>query len=349
MIAVTLLVCITLSFLFTTLAKKLNISAVVGLIVSGIILGSPSVKKILIGPNTDLIHWLGNLGFLALMFLAGLEISWCLLYKERKDALKVAFFAAFIPLLLGFSVFFVLGFSLATCLIIGISMSITAEATKARVLIEIDKLDTEVGSLMMGAGIIDDVVGLVLFAAVSYFFTGNAATHEFIQTISAIGVFFLGIAVHKIVGRHKKLVLAGERMLLLGVIPFFFYSMGIHFSFQSLFLNTKFLAIILAISIAGKIIGSMIAKPIISLTWKQLYLVGWGMNSRGAVELALALLAFRAGFIERDIYSSLILMALSTTLLFPFVLKRLVKNDPDIMGETAKTCVLPKHLRKKRL
>ena len=60
------------------------------------------------------------------------------------------------------------------------------------------------------------------------------------------------------------------------------------------------------------------------------------------------LLAFEAGLIERDIYSSLVIMALSTTLVFPFIMKRMLKNNPDLMGETSKSCVLPKYLRKNR-
>ncbi|MFC2165870.1 cation:proton antiporter [Acidobacteriota bacterium] len=344
MIVITIVLCISISYLFTIAAKKLNISVVIGMIISGIILGSPEIKRILIGSNSEFILGLGNLGFLTLMFLAGLEISWCMLFKERKEALALAFFAATIPIILGFSAFFALGFSLITCLIIGISMSITAEATKARVLLELNKLDTEVGSLMMGAGIIDDILGLILFAIVSYIFTGKAATHELNLTILAIGVFFLGILVHKFVGRHKKFVSLAERFLLLFLIPFFFINMGIHFSFQSILLNPKFLLIILAIAITGKITGSLAAKPFVHLSWKQLYLVGWGMNSRGAVELALALLAYQAGLIERDIYSGLVLMALTTTLIFPFIIRKMIKKNPDIMGETSKGCVIPKHL-----
>lgn len=345
---ITIVLCVSISYLFTIAAKKLNISVVIGLITSGIILGSPEIKRILIGSNTEFILGLGNFGFLTLMFLAGMEISWCMLYKERKEALFLAIFAATIPLFLGFSAFFTLGFPLKTCLIVGISMSITAEATKARVLLELDKLDTEVGSLMMGAGIIDDILGLFLFAIVSYFFTGKAATQELYQTILAICVFFLGILVHKFIGRHKKFVSQAERFLLLFLIPFFFISMGIHFSFQSILLNPKFLLIILTIAITGKILGSMASEPFVQLGWKQLYLVGWGMNSRGAVELALALLAYQAGFIERDIYSSLVIMALMTTLVFPFIIRKMIKKTPDIMGETSKGCAIPKHLRMKR-
>lgn len=347
MIVLTLGICIAVTYLSTLLARKLKISSVVGLILCGIVLGSPPVERFLIGSNTEVILWLGKLGFFALVFFAGLEISWCMLYKERKEALIVAFFAALIPLTLGISTFIALGFSLVTCFTIGISMSITAEATKAQELLELGKLDSDVGVVMMGAGIIDDVLALSLFAGATYFFTGKANTHEFTKVIIAIGVFILGIAVHRYVGRHKKIVSTAERLLLVFVIPFFFISIGIDFSFSSLFLNPLLLIIILIIAITGKIIGSLIAKPFTHLTWKQLYLVGWGMNSRGAIELALVLLAYQAGLIERDVYSSLVIMALVTTLLFPFILKRMLKKNPDIMGETSGSCVLPRHLRKK--
>ncbi|MGD9347950.1 MAG: cation:proton antiporter, partial [Candidatus Aminicenantes bacterium] len=282
----TILICISVSFLFTSVVKKLKLSVVIGLILCGIFLGTPGIKTVVIGANEDFVILLGKIAFFILMFLAGLEISWCLLYQERKESMAVAFFAAIVPLLLGFFVFLQLGFPLAACLTIGISMSITAEATKARVLLELDKLNTQVGSLMMGAGIIDDMMGLTFFAIIGYIFTGKTATQEFIQTLGAIGAFFLGILVHRIMGREKLAVRKIEKFLLAFLIPFFFISMGIHFSFQSLFLNPWLLLLVICLAISGKIAGSLIAKPLTQLSWKQLYLVGWGMNSRGAVELA---------------------------------------------------------------
>ena len=332
MLIVTITICLLASFLFTLLAKKMNLSVVLGLIISGIILGSPFVKKILLEPNTDFILRLGDLGFFTLMFLAGIEVSWCLLYEERKEATAVAFFAAFIPFLLGFSIFLALGFSLFTSLAVGISMAITAEATKARVLMELNKLDTRVGSLMMGAGILDDILGLSMFALLSYFFTGNFATVEFIKTMAAISAFFLGILANKLIGREKRVMNYIEKFLLLFLIPFFFIGMGIHFSFQSLVLDPWLLIIVIGIGISGKIVGSLFAKPFVKMSWRQLYLVGWGMNSRGAVELAIAFLALQAGLLSVDVYSNLVIMALITTIIFPFIFKRMINKDPQIMG-----------------
>lgn len=332
---ITLTICVFISFLFKYISKKLNLSVVVGLIVSGLLLSSSPLKSVILGPNIDIILKLGNLGFITLMFLAGMEISWCLLYEERKEATAVAFFAAVIPTLLGFFIFYALGFSIFTSLAVGICMGITAEATKARVLLELNKLDTRVGSLMMGAGILDDVFGLLMFGLVIFLFSGEIVTTEFFNVVAAISVFFLGILVNKALGREHHLVTVIEKLLLLLLIPFFFIGMGIHFSFQSLILDPLLLFGIITIAILGKIGGSLAAKPFTNLSWKQLYLVGWGMNSRGAVELGIAFLALRAGLITEHIYSSLIIMALITTLLFPFMLRRTVKNNPDIMGDTS--------------
>ena len=110
MLFITLIICVSASLLFTYIAKKLNISVVVGLIVSGIILGSPLAKNVLFKSHMEIITKLGDLGFFLLMFLAGMEISWCLLYEERKEAATVAFFAALTPFVLGFSILHVLGY-----------------------------------------------------------------------------------------------------------------------------------------------------------------------------------------------------------------------------------------------
>ena len=52
------------------------------------------------------------------------------------------------------------------------------------------------------------------------------------------------------------------------------------------------------------------------------------MNSRGAVELVIALLALNHGLITQEVFSALVAMAIVTTLDFPFVLQREIKKNP---------------------
>ena len=157
-----------ISYIFTIIASKLKIPKVVALIVAGLVIGFTPIKSTILEPNTKFIFGLGDIALICLMFLAGLESSWRIIYKERRDAVFIAIFAFLVPFLLGFFVFLILGFSLIVSFIIGICMSITTEATKAEVLLELKKLKTRIGSAIMGAGIIDDILGLSLFILVTY-------------------------------------------------------------------------------------------------------------------------------------------------------------------------------------
>lgn len=312
------------------IAVKINIPSVVGLIIAGIIIGLPGIESFIIGKHSEFLVNLGDIGLLTLMFLAGLETSWHLLYEEKTDAALIAIFGALTPFFLGFAVFRLLGYSLAASLITGICMSITAEATKAKVLLELDKLKTRLGAAMMGAGIIDDTLGFLLFVGVTLFVHAENLKED-ILIIGALGMFFLGIIIQKFIKREHKSIQIIEKTFTFLIIPFFFISMGMHFELKELIINPVLLLIIILIGVSGKLIGTMLTKPFINFRWKQLFLAGWAMNSRGAVELALALIAFRTGLIPARVYSGLIVMGLIATLSFPFVITHMINKDSEVM------------------
>jgi len=329
-IIITLMICIVISFLFTKFAKKLKLSAVIGLIIAGIVMGSP-LLALFIEPNTGVILDLGSLGLIFLMFLAGMEVSFDMLKKEEKDSLIVGSLATIVPFLMGFVAFLFLGFSFFTSLTVGICMSITAEATTSLVLLELNKLKTRIGSLMLESGIIDDILGISLFVFVVYLFTGNFTTREVITLVLSVAGFGIGIIVNKFLGREHEKINYLENFLMIFVIPFFFISLGVYFSLKSLTLNPLLLIIIVVIAMTGKIAGVMLAGPLIKLPLNKLYLVGWGMNSRGAVGLAVAFIALKIGLLGSTLYSGLVFMTLITTLIFPFIIRRMVEKYPDIM------------------
>ncbi len=88
---------------------------------------------------------------------------------------------------------------------------------------------------------------------------------------------------------------------------------------------------LLMIAVLSKFTGVVLVKPFTNLKWKQLYLIGWAMNSRGALEVAFALIAFRMNLLSAELYSSLIIMTLITTMIVPFIAKRMVTKDPKIV------------------
>lgn len=321
---------IVICFLFSNLTKKIKIPSVVSLILVGLILTFDGFRNIFVGDNIDIISAIGDIGLFSLMFLAGLESSIKTLIKEEKDSFFIALFGAIFPFILGFIVFyFLFDFSLIISFIIGLSMSITAEATKAKVLLDLNKLKTRIGSAMIGAGLIDDFLGLMGFS-IFMFSIGILTLKEHYILFGVLISFFIGLFTQKY-ARHHHITKKIEKMLNTFLVPFFFISMGVHFDLFSLLVSYKLVSSIILIAIIGKLFGTFLAKPFVNFSYKQLHLIGWAMNSRGAIELALALIAFRSGLIDQFIYSSLILMALVTTIFFPFIISYMIKKNSNIM------------------
>ena len=328
-VILTIIAILVISHLLMFLGKKIKIPGVVMLIIAGLVFNIGFLEKTFILGNQQSLITLGTIGLFVLMFLAGLEISWKKLYEEKRNSAFIAFFASLLPFALGLIIFYMLGFPLLTSAVVGITMAITAEATKARVLFDLKKLKTKLGTTMMGAGMIDDLIGLALFLIVAFIF--SSWSNESLITIGAIAAFFLGVISHKAF-RSKEGKTFFEKTLMFLFVPFFFISIGIHFDPRSLTLNPLILLLLVSIAISGKIVGVLLTKHFTKFKNKQLLLIGWAMYSRGAVELALALIAFNIGLLNAELYSGIILMALITTLIFPFIITRMIKKNPKIMN-----------------
>jgi Kef-type K+ transport system membrane component KefB len=115
------------------------------------------------------------------------------------------------------------------------------------------------------------------------------------------------------------------------IVPFFFVFVGLNFDFKAITAFPFLFVLILAVAITGKLVGALLSAFSAKLTFQQSMLIGWGMNSRGAVELVIAEVARQAGLIPIEIYSSIVAMAIITTIIFPIVLKFYMKKYRGIM------------------
>jgi Kef-type K+ transport system membrane component KefB len=127
------------------------------------------------------------------------------------------------------------------------------------------------------------------------------------------------------------MVKATELIALGFIVPFFFANVGINFDFTTLLTGIALLVATVIIASLGKVFGCMAVKPFSRLSMKQLYYTGWAMNSRGAAELVIALAAKQFGLITLDVFSALVAMSLITTLVFPLILARGIRNNPGLM------------------
>ncbi|MFQ5999594.1 MAG: cation:proton antiporter [Candidatus Bathyarchaeia archaeon] len=175
-----------------------------------------------------------------------------------------------------------------------------------------------------------------LFSIVLIFVLIMAILSDALQIGYLIGAiiagFLLQVSMKSLKKKDEEEIVETTKLITLAfVVPFFFVNIGLNFDFSTLLGNSILLITTIAIAFSGKILGTLVTKPFSSLSTKQLYLVGWGMNSRGAVELVIALLARNYGLIPLEVFSALVAMAVITTLTFPFVLARGIKKNPGIM------------------
>lgn len=391
---ITITLCLFLAFVFTELSYRLRIPLVVGQIIAGIVIGIPLVTQHFIADNTEVVGLLSDLGIIFLLFLAGLGVSWNRMYGAKREIFLLGIFGSFVPFSLGFVLMKLLGHTNLTAMIVGICMSITAEGTNARVLIELNKLRTKIGATMLGAGIIDDVIGLLMFIGVTTLMGQRIITTNlsftpleligFVAIIiftfkalpkiiryeereegevkeislfttalllcllfaifgqlvtgtmtgSIIAAFSAGVIIQLSLNKTEEMQIRKhfEIMALSFIIPFFFIGVGLNFDYTQLIVDYKLVIALTIVAIIGKIGGVMLVKPFSNLRWRQLHIIGWGMNSRGAVELVIALLALRVGLITTQLYSAIVIMTMITTLIFPFVIKHQIRKYPHIMG-----------------
>jgi Kef-type K+ transport system membrane component KefB len=146
------------------------------------------------------------------------------------------------------------------------------------------------------------------------------------------GGFILQISLKGPYEQQNKTITKVTQYIALGFfIPFFFANVGLNFELYSLLNSLPLIVGTITIAFLGKMLGCLIVKPFSELSLKQLYYIGWAMNSRGAAELVIALAARQLGLIPLDVFSALVAMSIVTTIVFPLVLARGIKKNPRLM------------------
>lgn len=153
--------------------KKFHMPQVVGALLAGLIFG-PACLNIL--SETDFIKKMAELGVIALMFAAGLETEMSEMKKTGKISILVALLGVLVPLAGGFAVahffnqdgFAVEGTSvLLQNIFIGVILTATSVSITVETLKEMGKLSTSVGNTVLGAALIDDILGIIALTLIT--------------------------------------------------------------------------------------------------------------------------------------------------------------------------------------
>jgi Kef-type K+ transport system membrane component KefB len=287
-------------------------------------------------------------------------------------------------------------FKTAQMMFLGTALAITAVPVVVRVLMDLNKLDTNIGRSIVSAAVIDDVLSLMLLAILTGIISNGALPS--ITTIAILvfkvivffgictalgkyvfpvftkllkkgeveegefgGLLIMGfafallaepLALHFIIGAFLAGLVfqkrhAGEAMFekvekrVYGVTsgflaPIFFASIGLHVSFGALIETPLFTLGLLLLAIIGKVIGAGVPAYMMHKDKHEAAIIGVAMNGRGAVELIIVDIALRVNLFEHpepvppiiaNMYSSIVIMAIVTTILTPLLLKRLLAGD----------------------
>ena len=143
-----------------------------------------------------------------------------------------------------------------------------------------------------------------------------------------IGAFFAAMLINEnLVGKkHLESFHNTTNGLAMGFLaPIFFAGIGLEFNISSI-QNYGLLIAIILVSYFSKIFGGFIGGKIIGLNNKTSLTLGLGLNARGIMELVIANIAYKAGLIDSQIFSMLVIMGVLTTLSTPIMLKRSFKS-----------------------
>jgi len=283
-ILLTLLIVFTTAKALAEVFERLMMPGIIGEVVAGTLIG-PAVLG-WVAPN-DRLKMLSDLGVMFLLFGVGLEVKASELLKVGAKATVVATAGVIVPFFAGWGILRAWGAPQVEAIFVGASMVATSVGITASVLSTKKLLHEMASQIILAAAVIDDVLGLIVLAAVSSVARGHVNLWEIALTA------VLATAFTVVMGLWGTKA-ATRSMAILAVV-------------------------ILVAAIVTKLIGCGLGAA--SLGWRNVLKVGLGMVPRGEVGMVVAQIGLGMAAISSEVYSVVVFMAVATTLVTPLLLK----------------------------
>jgi Kef-type K+ transport system membrane component KefB len=173
-------------------AQRFKLPAVLGELVVGVVLGGSLLG--LLDPGQPAIAALAEIGVVLLLFAIGLHTDIRLLRAVGGAATAVALTGVAIPFALGYWVASLLGVPPIPAIVCGAALTATSVGVSARVLSDLGRLGSTEGRIVLGAAVLDDIVGLIILAVVTRSVGGQAVSAAQIAGITAAAIGFVIVA-----------------------------------------------------------------------------------------------------------------------------------------------------------
>jgi len=201
------------------LSTGLRQPVIFGELLLGMILGN---LIILAGPAQAPVADIASIGILLLLFSTGLGLNFEEFKKLEVASTTVAISGVILPFVLGYLATIYFGFSHTVALFVGVALVATSIGVGASILSELRMLRTRIGTLIMGAAVIDDVIGVVMMSVlIGVVATGAVPLGETFLLVSLAILFFvssLTVGIKLFKKLSEKLTLGRENLLMLGLI-----------------------------------------------------------------------------------------------------------------------------------
>ncbi len=204
--------------------ERLNQPGIVGQILAGILIG-PSVLAWM--APTEFLSRLAELGVMFLLFRVGLEVKSSDLIKAGPTATAVAVLGVIVPFFAGWGLLSVWGETRIESIFVGAALVATSVGITAQVLAAKDLLREQASKIILGAAVIDDVLGLLVLALVSSLAKGKVNILELCLTAAfAVGFTVIVVkwgtrAMGRVLPRVHERLRAGEAQFAAAVVLMF--------------------------------------------------------------------------------------------------------------------------------
>jgi Kef-type K+ transport system membrane component KefB len=182
------------------LFERIRQPAVLGELVAGVLVGNLDYLTgigLFAGLGSDpFIDIFARVGVVVLLFEVGLETQLGDMMKVGGSSLLVATLGVIVPMILGFLVGEALrpDISRNAHLFLGATLAATSVGITARVLKDMGRIKDRESQIILGAAVIDDVLGLILLAVVSGIVTAGTVSFGGIARITTVSIIFLAIS-----------------------------------------------------------------------------------------------------------------------------------------------------------
>jgi len=170
------------------LAKRFGYPAALGELIVGMIIGPFALGFI---EYSDTLVTFAEVGTIILLFYIGLDADMTMLRRYLLPSAMAGVLGAFLPVILGFYGSIYLGFTMGEGLFIGTVLAATSIGITVRMLSDLDRLKTKEGMTILGAGIVDDVMAIILLSFTVSFLAGEFSYIDFALVLGRTAVFWI--------------------------------------------------------------------------------------------------------------------------------------------------------------